>query len=85
MTGQSMVDAVTGDHSTDSHLGLLVFLCGRLVQLHLQAELSTGNAAQVSRSAAQAERQRKAQVNCTVSFMWICEVSSGASTVHVDS
>ena len=33
MTGQSMVDAVTGDHSTDNHLGLLVFLDGRFVQL----------------------------------------------------
>ena len=33
-----MVDAVTGDYSTDSLLGLLVFLGRRRVQLHLQAE-----------------------------------------------
>ena len=38
MTGQSVVDAVTGDHSTDSHLGLLLLVSRRLLQLHLQAE-----------------------------------------------
>ena len=44
-----------------------------------------GNAAQVLRPAAKAERQRKAQANCMASFRWICEVSCGAYTVHVDS
>ena len=41
--GQRLVDALTGDHSTDSQSTSVspvhsVFLSGRLVQLHLQAE-----------------------------------------------
>ena len=52
-TGQRLFDAVTGDQRSDSHLDTnidvrapvsLVFLGGRLVQLHLQAEHRKGHA-----------------------------------------
>ena len=47
MTGRILVDAVTGDHSTDTGIDVRVtsqplFLSGRLVQTHLQAEHRKG-------------------------------------------
>ena len=57
-------------------------LSWRLVQLHLQAELSTGNAAQASRAAAKA---KKSAGELHGELQVDCEVSSGACTVHVDS
>ena len=53
------------------------FLSGRLAQLHLQAEHKkrrTGIIASLLRDS-----------SCMVSSRWVCEVSSGASTVDVDS
>ena len=81
----------------------LVFLSGRLVQLHLQADhrkrrasitaCREGGKAKVKTNTGRGtvERQRS---QCSASLMryskrkvnvmWICEVSSGASTLHVD-